>query len=281
MLFLNRIYVFLISLFSILNNCEAIKVGKGVIQIDDSTFQIDQNEIIPINLADTRLSIGFSLVDESNDSIITPKQVVIELSSENLNSSSYFYPKLTQNKNKKSFYEANLPISKISKFLLVQDVIDISILTGDDESPKFNSIFTIAKFKPSEKLQQDVNNDIKFPIRFGEKNEIKHIFHTGPKSAPSLISTQFILDIFIAFFGLLFFWHYYDAINFSNINKISPLSFAFVGLLFIFEYVFYDYYLGATIFTTLTRSSVIGALTIYIGSKVLKNLYKLRDSGLR
>lgn len=256
-------------------------MGKGVIQIDDSVFHISSDEIIPVNLADTSLSIGFSLIDESNNSLITPKQVVIELSSDNLDSSSYLYPKLNQNKNKKSFYETSLPISKISKFLLTQDVINISILTGDDKNSKFNSFFTIGKFKPSQKLQQDVNNDIKLPIRFSEKNEIKHVFHGGPKSAPNIISTQFILDIFIAFFGLLFFWHYYDAVNFSNINKISPLSFAFVGLLFIFEYVFYDYYLGASIFTTLTRLSVIGASTIYIGSKVLKNLYKLRDSGLR
>lgn len=267
---------FLVLLTTLLCACQAIGVGKGLVIIDDQTYGLFQKEI-PLNLTDTKLSIGFTLLSDKKDpeSYVQPKQVSIVLKSENLTSSLYYYPKLVENK----VYEANILIKDISKFMLSQDAIDIEIITGDNNDTTFNSIIKGGKLLPSEKLK--VDKSVEKPVRFGKLNEIHHIFRQPPKSLPSFISTQFVFLIIILFIVLLLSWNYFEAANINNIGKFSPLSLLFIVTLFIFEYLFFDYYLGTSIFTSLYRFSLTGVFSIYFGSKLLKDMYKLRTKNIR
>lgn len=272
----NKILYFFVACVCMLAiPCKAIKIGKGIVRIDDENFGLFQKDI-PLNLTDTRISFGFTLNDgNSEDEFLTPAQVSIGLSADNINSEFYVYPKLIQEK----VYEANIPVSEISTYLLSQEMIRISVITGDPSDASLNSIIKVGSIIPSDKLKADKSIDL--PTRFGVKDEIHHIFRSDPKSLPVFISSQFVFLLIICLGVLLLAWSYFDAVNVNNIGKFSPVVYLFIATIFAFEYLFFDYYLGTSIFASLERFAITGIFAIYFGSKVLKNMYKLRTENFR
>lgn len=272
----NKILYFFVACVCLLAiPCKAIKIGKGIVRIDDENFGLFQKDI-PLNLTDTRISFGFTLNDgNSEDEFLTPAQVSIGLSADNINSEFYVYPKLIQEK----VYEANIPVSEISTYLLSQEMIRISVITGDPSDASLNSIIKVGSIIPSDKLKADKSIDL--PTRFGVKDEIHHIFRSDPKSLPVFISSQFVFLLIICLGVLLLAWSYFDAVNVNNIGKFSPVVYLFITTIFAFEYLFFDYYLGTSIFASLERFAITGIFAIYFGSKVLKNMYKLRTENFR
>lgn len=256
--------------------CDAIHVGKGIVRIDDQNFGLFRGDI-PLNLTDTKLSIGFTLVDSAGaeDLFVVPQQVTVSLANENVSTELYFEPKLLKGK----VYETNILTRDISPFLLSQDSIEISIITGDPVDSSYNAILKAGTLNPSAKLKKD--NVVTLPTRFSAQKEIHHVFREAPKNLPAFVSTQFTFSIVLCLVVLLLAWNYFDAANVNNISKFNPLSLLFLVTIFIFEYCFFDYYLGASIFTSLYRFAVVGAFSIYFGSKALTDMYKLRTKNLR
>lgn len=272
--------LFTTFIFALLVPCNAIKVGKGLVRIDDQNFGLFSTNT-PLNITDTRISLGFTLVDEVNSNIKTgefeflfPKQVIVTLSSENIESEMYFTPKLVEQK----IYELNIPVNKISSYLLSQDKIDIQIITGDDDE-SLNSIIKAGSILPSEKLK--IDRAVELPTRFGVKNEIIHIFKSDPKNLPSFISTQYVFLLMVSLVVLLLAWNYFQAANINNLLKFNPMVSLFLLSIFLFEYYFFDYYLGTSIFKSLKRFALTGICSLYFGSKTLKDMYKLRSANLR
>lgn len=253
---------------------EGISIGKGIIRIDDQNFSI-RSESVPLNLTDSTVSIGFFLVDDETKEKVTPEQVVIVLENDNLSTGLYVYPRLAE----QSIYEGNLLISQISKYLLNQDSIQISIITGDRENSKYNQLIKTASLIPSDKLRADRKSEL--PSRFAAKHEIIHNFRSDPKNLPGMISTQFVFLECIGLCVLILAWNYFKAANIENASKFSPLSYIFFITIGLFEYYFFDYYLGASIFVSLKRFAILGIFTIYFGSHVLNDMYKLRLSKQR
>jgi oligosaccharyltransferase complex subunit delta (ribophorin II) len=273
----SKTLVLLVSILcTFFTSCQAISIGKGLVRVDDQNYGLFQNDI-PLNLTDTKLSIAFTLLsDKKNpESFINPKQVTITLSTENVTSELYFYPTLIEGK----VYESNIFLKDISKYFLSQDEIQISVITGDDSDSSLNTILLAGKLLPSEKLKTDKTTDK--PLRFTQLDEIRHIFKSPPKNLPGFISTQFVFLLLILFIVLLLAWNYFEAANINNINKFGLSSFLFLISIFGFEYAFFDYYLGTSIFTSLYRFALIGVFSIYFGSKALRDMYELRSKNLR
>lgn len=276
--FSNALYFFTVLISTFLLPCEAIKIGKGLVRIDDQNFPLFATNT-PLNLTDTKLSIGFTLIDEANDSdnsaYLTPEQVVVTLSTDKIDSEMYLYPILVE----KKVYEADIPVAKISKLLLSQENIAITVITGDSQDSSLNAILKAGTLNPSPKLRAQKSVD--FPVRFGLKNEIHHIFRQDPKNLPGFISTNFVFLLLLALLVLFLALNYFDAANIVNSGKFNPVVFIFLGSILAFEYYFFDYYCGASIFKSLKRFSITGIFALYFGSKALKDMYKLRLKNLR
>lgn len=249
--------------------CHAIAIGKGLIRIDDQNFSIRETGV-PLNLTDTRLSIAFTILRDGDSSeFVNPKQVMVSLSSPNIGSEFYLHPHLIEGK----IYESNILVSDISSFLLSAEEIKVTVITGDPDT-SYNDIISLGSIRPSAKLRQ--NKHVEYPDRFQAKPEIHHIFREPPKSLPTFVTLQFSLLLFTLLAVLFFSWRYFNAVNFENLGKLSPFTFAFLATIALFEYYFYDYYLGASIFTTLYRVAITGIVALFFGSKALNNLYSLR-----
>lgn len=257
--------------------CQAIDIGKGLVRIDDQNFGLFQTNI-PVNLTDSKISFGFTLLTDKSDpeSFVTPEHVVLALSVPELSSELYVYPKLLQGK----VYEANLILRDVSPFVLSSEQIQITVITGDQKETSYAATIDAGTLKPSEKLRADRNTVAK-PRRFTERDELFFSFREKPKNLPSLISTQFSFLLLILVVVLILAWNYFDAANASNLTKYSPLSFLFLASIFVFEYYFVEYYLGASIFQSLYRFAITGLFAIYFGSKTLRDMYKLRMAKLR
>lgn len=264
----------LISIFSM--PCQALKIGKGLVRIDDQNFHLlDEN--IPLNITDTKLSIGFTFSDETAgaDTFLTPQQAVITLSTDNVESEMYLYPSLVEGK----VYEVNVPIARISKLLLSQEKIHITVISGDPIDSSLNAILKAGTLNPSSKLRAEKSVD--FPPRFGVKDEIHHIFRQDPKNLPGFISTNFVFLLLLSLFVLFLSWNYFEAANIDNSSKFNPVVYIFLGSVLAFEYYFFDYYCGTSIFKSLKRFTITGIFALYFGTKALKDMYRLRSQNLR
>lgn len=260
----------------LINSCQAITLGKGLVRIDDQNFNL-MNKDIPLNITDTRISIGFTLTDDEKtpDLYLLPRQVSVVLSTPAIDSEIYYYPHLVENK----IYELNLPVNTISKYLLSSDEISISVITGDPMDSSLNSILSAGSLNPSNKLKSD--KQIELPKRFGKRDEIHHIFRSDPKNLPGFISSNFVFLVILALIVLLLAWNYFDAVNVNNLGKFNPMVSLFLASIFAFEYYFFDYYCGTSIFTSLKRFTITGIFALYFGSKTLNDMYKLRSKDLR
>ncbi|ODV86780.1 hypothetical protein CANARDRAFT_27170 [[Candida] arabinofermentans NRRL YB-2248] len=264
----------LLSLLLLASQVNALKITKGSIQLDEATHQLHS---APIALETSNRNIEVSLIlAEDNGALLesSPKQISVQLSAPNVGLETHFFPS-----KRGSSILFKFPVAEISKFLLTQDTIKLSLITGDLDSSK-NSFIEIGQLKPTSELIAAAS--IESPVRFQSKPEIVHIFKDSPEYANPLICSIFVLVVLVLFSNLILGWILVDAINFKNLTKLPiGLTVQFLACVALFELIFFDYFLGTSIFTTIFRCAVIGVATVYIGSKVLRGMYELRHAGLR
>ncbi|QPG74078.1 hypothetical protein FOA43_001399 [Brettanomyces nanus] len=267
----NGYQLLLVILVYMIGLCQGLQISNGHVRLDKVNYEF-QSEPIALDVVNRNLDISFRLLQDNGESIERPgpRQISVILSSDALKAQSYLYPSY---KVEADVYELKVKVKDISDYLKKQDSILVKILVGDSNSEN-NVLETVVELQPSQKLRDDLKMEL--PKRFVVKEEIHHIFHGDSKHAPKFVSQIFVIDVVVVFGGLIYFWTYFDAINVGNISKVTLMSFPFLGSLLGFEAVFYSYYLGTSIFTTLLRTVVVGILAIYFGSRVLGSLYRLR-----
>lgn len=250
----------------------AFEVGKGIVRVDETNFPFAG---IPatLNLTDSRLSIGFTLV-ELNEEFVIPQHVTVSLSGP-LTSFKQFLPTtLIQEK----VFEAAIPISNISPWILSGEYISVEIITGDLSNPQFNSHFSVSDIKTSPKLRNSIK--LKEITKHEPKPEIFHTFRTQPKSTMSVLISQFMFEISVSLAVLIGFWLHLNAWNIENVSKVSFFTYPFIITLFSLQFIIFDYYKQASIFQTIARTAIITPFAIYFGSKSLRSIYKLQTAGL-
>ncbi|KAI9051971.1 hypothetical protein LZ554_004225 [Drepanopeziza brunnea f. sp. 'monogermtubi'] len=122
------------------------------------------------------------------------------------------------------------------------------------------------------------------PVRYGQREEINHIFKADPKSGPMVISAFFVLAILATVPILLGTWAYLGA-NLTHLSKAfgaAPVSHGlFFGSILSMEGVFFLYYCNWTLFQTLPAAGVIGLMAFLSGSKALSEVQSRRMAGER
>ncbi|EKD21783.1 uncharacterized protein L3040_005293 [Drepanopeziza brunnea f. sp. 'multigermtubi'] len=126
--------------------------------------------------------------------------------------------------------------------------------------------------------------DYEKPVRYGQREEINHIFKADPKSGPVVISAFFVLAILATVPILLGTWAYLGA-NLSHLSKAfgaAPVSHGlFFGSILSMEGLFFLYYCNWTLFQTLPAAGVIGLIAFLSGSKALSEVQSRRMAGER
>lgn len=256
----------------------AISVSNGIIRIDGKKHVFGQKSI-PLDIMDRNVDISFDLQNDDSEKygIPGPEQVSVILADKKEDGTQmYFYPEYSQENGN---YELTVSLSNdISPYFKKQTKVYVKVLVGDPDHTK-NLLKIVAVLEPSSKLIEDTQ--FKAADRFGPKPEIHHIFQQDAKQAPAFVSQFFIVDVVIVllgFFGLLIVG---KSVNFQNLSEVGPSALLLLVSLAAFEFIFCFYYLGDSIFTTLSRAAIVSLFTFFFGSRTLQSLYLLRTSGKR
>lgn len=274
MIFNAFISIILLGLISSYTN--ALKISKGSIQLNkDEKYPFGFTDV-DIELTQKHKIVGleFDLTDDEGNALSKqPIQVIATFASGDLE--TYFYPVNKYD----SHYVLKLLGSEIPQLLKLQDSIDIKIITGDEDS-SLNLIESVGTLYPTKDLKQSIKYEK--PVRFGIKEEIRHVFRSAPTTINPLFSTIFVAIIGALFFALLFAWFSTGAINLNNLTKL-PIGHTvyFFTAIALLEATFFSYYLETSIFDTMLRTGCIGVFAIFVGSRVLRGMYDLRKSNLR
>ncbi|PVH88121.1 hypothetical protein DL98DRAFT_479310 [Cadophora sp. DSE1049] len=122
------------------------------------------------------------------------------------------------------------------------------------------------------------------PLRYGQREEIHHIFKADPKSGPKVISMFFVLAVLATVPVLFGAWAYLGA-NVSHLSKAigaAPISHSlFFGSILSMEGIFFLYYYNWTLFQTLPAAGVVGLVAFLSGSKALSEVQGRRLAGER
>lgn len=117
------------------------------------------------------------------------------------------------------------------------------------------------------------------PLRYGKQPEIHHIFRDDPKSPPKIVSIVFALAVLATVPGLVVGWTMLGA-NLTNAQKAlgnAPVShITFFGSIIAMEGVFFLYYTGLSLFSTLPIAGVVGVVAFLSGTKALGEVQSRR-----
>lgn len=112
------------------------------------------------------------------------------------------------------------------------------------------------------------------PLRFEALPEIHYLFASPPKTVTPLLAQLFAIIILVAGAGLFLSWISTGVTKFDNIPRGSNFLYL-IGLIATivgFEFIFFNYYLGTSIFDTINASIVLGIFGLIVGTKYLRNI---------
>lgn len=248
----------------------SIKVGSQAIHFGE--FNTQEIKQINIDHPKEKIDIAVKLTEVTSH----PHQLFISISSvENPSLASHFVPTFTAPNLKLSVLVGKLP-----EVLKVQKLLSIDLIIADSKNTLYKHLGQIIT---GEELQNSASYTEK--SRIGYKPEIHHIFKEDPATINAFIPVVFIIGAVVLTLALFGSWVGIvgGKALFNSFKTISAIQLsynvAFLLSIIGFEYSFVKYYLGQSIFTTLSHSFVLGLGAIFFGSKVLRYLGETRKSG--
>lgn len=257
----------LIVLFLALFECcvaTGIVLKDVVLSFDSRTpsIQLDQVDIdskaksneTPVSLSET-LTLSFETEDE-----LSQANILVGVPSKGLEAG---YTLKKKNSGDHSKYVANVPLSKYAGTFEGFSQLAITVLTANEETSLVKEIFQL-----NINTTETQSTSSKKANRFGPLDEIHHVFQQPPKTVNAFIAQVFSAIIAGALLVLLAAWVGFGVISF-NLKSVS--SYVFVALISGFEFIFYKYYFGSSIFDTLFKASLLLLPALLFGSATLKS----------
>lgn len=202
-----------------------------------------------------------------------PSQLSLLLGSISRDLETNYYPMIQD-----ELVEFKIPIINLPKSLMYYATQENDTLTATlilaDEGCKDNLLSEVFNFKLNVPFD---TKSFKLPKRFEKKDEIYHIFRDPPKTIKPIFAQVFQFIVISCLIGLLSSWFTTGAILISGLP--SGLNFfyfiGFIGSIIGLEYIFIQYYLDTSIFTTLKHTFVTAILSIVFGSKLLRYMARM------
>lgn len=148
-----------------------------------------------------------------------------------------------------------------------------TVIVASSEVDKKNNVFSQV-FNLDLNLETFKFDSFHEPLRFEALPEIKYTFPSPPKTVSPFLAQLFAIVVLIAGAGLFLTWISTGATKFDNIPRGSTFLY-FIGLVATivgFEFIFFRYYLGTSIFDTINTSIVLGIFGLIVGTKYLRSI---------
>ena len=172
---------------------------------------------------------------------------------------------------------ADISVNKIPAALKKQDRIFVSVIAADSNADETNVNFPVIELVPSETLKESI--DHQKPTRLGALPEIHHTFKTDADTVNAIVPIFFSgLAVALAF-ALLATWGSVLKNELFGAAHGSTWKAALLTTLALFEYTFFQYYLGALIFTTVFTVLMLAGPVLFFGSRALSSLGRSRVQG--
>jgi len=250
--------------------------GVGAGSKDKLTVDKPLSKSIALGAADT---VKIILTATENGKAKRPHQAFLLLQEQDTGlETPYTFTVKSEGKGRVEFSQKDLPVQFLST------------------SKPLKATLLIASFGSSKGLESHVFDvDVKIdsnappsiyekPLRYGQLNEIHHIFKSDPKNPPKIISLVFVAAVLATIPILLGAWAYLGA-NLSHLGKATaaaPVSHAlFFGSIVSIEGVFFLYYSTWSLFQMLPVAGAVGLVAFLSGSKALSEVQGRRLAGER
>lgn len=246
------------------------------ISVKQATVSLNQEKLynglsLPEKVVSTTIENSKDVIDFKFkiDSSTRPRELILLFSDDNGLDFAVF-PRYEASKQTLS---TTVAFSAIPQALRRQSKITASIiLANKDESDK-NVHVKIAEFFPSEVAKEEATTTK--AERYGVLPEIHHIFRGEESTINPIIPLVF--SAFAGFLGLALFVSWVAAFGQGSIDtRGSTFKVALLVTLIAVEHSFLKYYLGASIFTTLSHVAILVAPSVFFGSKALRAMVQLR-----
>lgn len=265
-------------MFQLLAATFAITMKLAQIKVNDDIIhygEISTQEIKQLKLESTKDKLEFDI--HLDDIASVPHQLLITLG-DGKGFDLPLYPKF--NLDKKAL-KLVLTANKIPVNIRNLDKIHINLIVAEAGNNQ-NLYKPLGEFIPTEELKKLV--PYKKPERIGIKPEIHHIFKEDPKTVNPFFPIIFSGADLVVFLGLLGAWMtLLGKDKFGTFMNTPVTTFScnvgFLGCLLAYEFVFFKYYLGTSIFTTLLYGFILAGPTIFLGSRSFRYLAHLRHIG--
>lgn len=238
--------------------------------------EIETQEIKVLPIESTKDVIDIRLKNDKLDG--QPEQIMLSLSDAHKSSvATHYVPSVKGTNIKYSIKASSIPDVLLSKNQLTLGLV-IADVTG-----KSNLVKRLVDIKPSSELKKPPKQERRF--KFGIQPEIHHIFKEDAKTVNPIIPVAFIAIAIATFLALLGSWVGFIGLNnlFKTLKSTSGgqllQNVSFLITLIGFEFNFFKYYLGQSIFTTIFYSFILSLSGVYFGSGVLKYLAQNRTLG--
>lgn len=271
-----KLHQFVLGLFFI-STAIAISLSSAVVRVNDKTIhfgEITTQEIKQLDLQSTKDKIDIEVyLNEVTDQ---PHQAIISLG----NGKGLEFPLFPKFSMEKKAFKASLTASKIPINIRNLENIIITLIVG--KSGEDNLYMTLGELIPNEEFKGLVA--YKKAPRIGYKPEIHHIFREDIKTVNPFIPIVFIGAAIILFLGLIGVWIAQLGDDMNGLTKSIPTAQAFSNSVFLlcivgYEIIFFRYYLGTSIFSTLFQCFVLSIPSIFYGASALKHFAHLRQIG--
>ncbi|QEU59112.1 Swp1 [Kluyveromyces lactis] len=229
---------------------------RPVVQLNNIDSKYDSKGVnIPVSLSET-LKLSF-VVDQE----LEQANVLVGLPSENLEA-GYTLKKQSGSSNR---FSLAIPLPKLAHAFNDRTELQVTLLVSTEEKSLVKKLFILSIVDPVTNTRDAAKN----VVRLNPKEEIHHIFQSSPKTVNAFIAQLFALVIATTLFVLFVSWVSFGAVNF-NLKNVS--SYLFVALVSGFEFIFYKYYFGTSIFDTVFSAGLLFLPALLLGSATLKSL---------
>lgn len=253
-------------------------IESGLVRVNEDILQYGEMEVQLIRLLTLenmkdKLEMEFKL--DYKDVSQRPQQFVVTLGDDQAYDLLFVPNYLSSH----DVYKLSVPVNKIPVGLRVKDKLFLRAAVGHSGPKKYgeNLRRNLAEIKFGKDIREAALLTYKPAERFGLKPEIHHQFSSDAPTVNAVVPIVFIGGALVLFLGLLGVWSTLLQDDFlSNFSKLSGAQLVnhsvFLTSLVGFVVVFYRYYLGTSIFSTLFHAFILSAPSIFFGSRCLRDL---------
>ncbi|SCU78585.1 LAFA_0A07360g1_1 [Lachancea sp. 'fantastica'] len=226
---------------------------------------------LKIDRANETLEVNFSIDTED-----APEQAVLLFGSISKGVEVSYEPIIKNVQSATSTYKFKIPIEKLPEPLLYLSIVSKEALSatlvlanpnGESSDNMLVELFDVD-------LVFELEKKPSWPARMGPKPQITHIFKGTAKTAPAWVTRSTSVIVAACFAAVIVAWQMlgiFTAVRLPLTNSRTIYVLAFVGSVIGMEYVFVQYYLGASIFVTLEHAFYASIGSLFAGAKLLQS----------